>query len=585
MFSKRLLLALIVIAATAQVRLPVRVASVPPAPPGGGTLLTENDLTYLGAFKLPCGSPCNDGNSFDYAGYEAPSGMTYDPATDHLLLVGHQSYNRVGEISIPTPKTTTPASSLNTATLVKPLVDVLDGHLQDQAHGTYPFQHSNIGGLLLYGGRLIVSAYIYYDGGPASTTTSHFVANADISAASGSRYVSGPHTVGNTEAAWVGGPMGLIPSGWQAALGGPGMTSLSSVPTRGRTSNGPTMTVWDPDDTGISDPASATRLLGYFSSPNSFGGLISNACDKDANAAYTCVDREAGPLFPDGYDSVLYAGSHGDITNYCYGDGVSGGAPGNPSPANDSFFGSGSDASTSSDGLTITLPNFNTNQLSIGQTVVTLTSQTLPAMTSTQSAGIWQGSAVITGKGNSGAANAFVTVGAAFTGSLSSQAYAVGGHTCYDPHGVGSKGEHAYPIIYWVRFYDANDLADVKAGLIAYDAPRPYHTWTPSFSIEPANQHTIVASAIDTASNPQRVFFLQLFGNGSAPLVQVYSIPVPAPGPSPQATYREARARYRADRIAALHTERVASVARWTLASLLIGALLFVPVDKRRRIC
>ena len=80
----------------------------------------------------------------------------------------------------------------------------------------------------------------------------------------------------------------------------------------------------------------------------------------------------------------------------------------------------GSDASTSSDGLTVTLPSADLSDVSLGDVIKLGTSS-----------GLMFG--VITGIADSGETNASVTVSRAFTGSLSGQNYVIGGGARLNP--------------------------------------------------------------------------------------------------------------------------------------------------------
>lgn len=91
---------------------------------------------------------------------------------------------------------------------------------------------------------------------------------------------------------------------------------------------------------------------------------------------------------------------------------------------------------------------------------------------------------------------------------------------CLDPTG-GGKGDHAYPYEYRVWAYDANDLAAVRSGKVQPWDVKPYATWKPDLPFSVPNA-IIRGAAYDPASG--RIFLSQAWGDGSYPLIHVFSI-------------------------------------------------------------
>jgi hypothetical protein len=93
---------------------------------------------------------------------------------------------------------------------------------------------------------------------------------------------------------------------------------------------------------------------------------------------------------------------------------------------------------------------------------------------------------------------------------------------CSDPAMV-YKGTHAYPYVYQVWAYDANELLDVRNGRRqSYDV-EPYSTWTFNLPFETDNTHSIGGVAYDAANG--RLFLSQLAADKNAtPLVHVFRI-------------------------------------------------------------
>src|SRR5260221_3882356 len=212
-------------------------------------LLQATDLAYTGAFRVPAWA--GDANSFDYGG----TALAYWPAHNSLLMVGHAQYQRVAELAIPTVRNNvSTVGGLDRATYLQPLTDVLAGHIADVGSPS-----SLIGGLLPTSSALLVSDYIYYDG-LGLQNKSHFNTGLNFSALGP---VSGPYQVGDTQAGFVSGFITPIPAAWQATLGGTALTGNCCLSIISRTSYGPSVSVFNPGDVGVTSPVAATRVLGY----------------------------------------------------------------------------------------------------------------------------------------------------------------------------------------------------------------------------------------------------------------------------------------------------------------------------------
>lgn len=106
-------------------------------PPSGDSLpsdlVTPDDFTYLGAFRLP-----DDGErprTFEYGG----NAMTFNPANGTLFIMGHDRMpwgdlpdgNQVAEVSIPTPVNARVLDDLPTAEFHQGFHNVLAGQFHD----------------------------------------------------------------------------------------------------------------------------------------------------------------------------------------------------------------------------------------------------------------------------------------------------------------------------------------------------------------------------------------------------------------------------------------------------------------------
>lgn len=256
-------------------------------------LLSSSNLSYLGSFTLPSsdGSGTAQG-SFGYSG----QALSVTPEGT-LLLGGHTWYSTLCEVSIP--------AIGGTATVKQRCVDVTEGRLPQVDGGEIKY-----GGSLVDGGRLIVSAYAYYDA-DANQKLTHFASGTTL-ATSGD--VMGPVQVGTAGAGFVSGYMGLIPAEWHTSFGATALSGNCCIPIISRTSSGPALSVFNPGDVGNISPVPATQVLGY-----PLDRPLADA--KSKNALFTRADQIGGVAFPTGTRSVLFIGRHGAGTP-CYGEGA-----------------------------------------------------------------------------------------------------------------------------------------------------------------------------------------------------------------------------------------------------------------------
>ncbi len=96
---------------------------------------------------------------------------------------------------------------------------------------------------------------------------------------------------------------------------------------------------------------------------------------------------------------------------------------------------------------------------------------------------------------------------------------------CYDPVN-SSKGTHAYPYKPWVWAYDANNLLSVKSGQKKMWEIKPYSIW----GLDSYFGGTVQGASYDSATG--RIFVIEAFGDGSLPVVHVFTIGVASATPS-----------------------------------------------------
>lgn len=279
-----------------------------------GKLLQPSDFTYLGAFRVPksdLGGPQNQGLS--YGG----SVIAYNPINNSLYIVGHDHNQQVAEIGIPHIVNSSDINKLESATVLQKLVDITEGNrLNLKADGSpIKANGTKLGGLIIYGNKLLGSIYAYYDGGHQAVK-SHYISSLDLSK---SGDFTGIFEVGNKpspvpQAGFVGGYMTLIPAEWQTALGGKVLTGQSSISILGRTSSGPAAFAFDPDMLGPT-PAPATALLYYPIKHQTIGTYYTS------QTLYNKGSRHSGVVFPSGTRSVIFTGVQG-LGKACYGPGT-----------------------------------------------------------------------------------------------------------------------------------------------------------------------------------------------------------------------------------------------------------------------
>ena len=366
-------------------------------------LLHKQDLVYEGAFRVPGGG--SESSTFGYGG----TAIGYNPNNNSLFLTGHKNYQLSAEISIPAIVNSQNIGSLNTASILQSLRDATEGRRGQINPGDSNDQR--IGGHLVFGGKLYIAAFSYYDAS-GTQSRSHFVRPLNLSTTG---QVQGPVAVGSN-VHYTSAYMGLIPPEWQAALGGPALTGNCCRSIISNQSHGPSVWVFDPADVGSSSTAPATPLV-YYTSSNPLG-----PGETTQNPLFNLTTRVGGVIFPQGSRSVLFFGQHG-IGPYCYGD----------------------------------------------------------------------------------------------------------GSACGDP-ADDSKGTHAYPYVYQVWAYDANELLQVKNGSRQPWQVQPYDVWTFNVPFETNGEHDQGGATYDPSTG--RIFFAQSkYGSENLPLIHVFRVNVgPRPG-------------------------------------------------------
>jgi hypothetical protein len=103
---------------------------------------------------------------------------------------------------------------------------------------------------------------------------------------------------------------------------------------------------------------------------------------------------------------------------------------------------------------------------------------------------------------------------------------------CYDPAST-DHGVHAYPYVYQVWAYDANDLLSVKNGSTSQDQLRPTATWTFNLPFENStDKHLLGGTGFDAQNG--LVYLSQRYEDVNAnPIVHVFKVNGNVPTPDP----------------------------------------------------
>jgi len=263
----------------------VAVSPLPPPSPSGG-LLHKANLSYLGAFRVPAKNPDGSWVNYSNAGYA----LAFNPTNNSLFVVGNTL--GIGEISIPSLSSSSNLSDLKTASILQKEATVLN-------RVSNPDGDNRIGGLLVNQGKIIGTAYVYYDAN-ATATKSYFILSSTnvISSISGLYGVTGAPQIG-----YVAGYMCPIPSEFQSSLGATHLTGLADIPIISRSSSGPSAFGFDPTKL-----ANNTSVIPYLYYPV---GSELGPYEYYVSPIQNNTTQIAGIVFPSGTSSVLFFGNTG----------------------------------------------------------------------------------------------------------------------------------------------------------------------------------------------------------------------------------------------------------------------------------
>ena len=234
--------------------------------------------------------------------------IAYDTGSHSIFLVGHAHQQAVAEYLVPD---LTAGKDVTGLKMAQPAIQEFSTVLDRMPEGN-PENLNRIGGLARYDGRLLISAYEYYDG-PANNITTHLVLhNAHDLAGSD---ITGPLSFQGR--AHTAGWMSPIPDEWQKALGGPWLAGNSSgQPIIGRHSVGPSAFSFNPADMTTSNTVETKPLLD-FNLKNPLHKDLSNESGK--NDIWTHLSRAVHGFIPPGTRTYITLGhSGGHNSSVCY---------------------------------------------------------------------------------------------------------------------------------------------------------------------------------------------------------------------------------------------------------------------------
>ena len=278
------------------------------------------DLTYVGTFTVPDtdGTGTSEDNQFAYSAI----GVAGVAGPGKLFYACHaQRSARLGIVEVP--------AIGGTAKVVEPCQQMpnLGAVGSDQSPRF-------TGGAMVYNGRTLVDAYIYYDGAGQQANTHWY--GSSLSSMTGPVNVQANNVwltnVNGVQyrpkAGMMAGWMGLVPQEWRALMGGPAFTGQGAIAITSRSSFGPALSVFNPDDLGKTNPVPATMLIGYPDEHKDLGEWGAGPWGTSPISPYYSGADTLGTVFwPLGTRSVVSIGRHGtgmpEMNGMnCYGPGT-----------------------------------------------------------------------------------------------------------------------------------------------------------------------------------------------------------------------------------------------------------------------
>lgn len=293
--------------------------------------------TYLGAFRLPRETVRNVsprpnaypavGRDADYFGLGGRP-FAFDPYRQ-ALVIGTR-YSRATLVTIPEPRITQNNAELPFAQFIAAprssawFAD-LTNNTWNQISDDLTWDYKAQAGLLPWGpDRIVVAADTSYD---ANNVQRRGHRLSEWPPASLTNVVTSPwQTVGDAlKQGWTAGYMAPVPDAWRARLRGSAVTGSASLSIISRTSAGPALWSFDPEQLRLTHTVPATCLVGYPVGHRTLGEW------EQVNEVYGISTQVMGVMLID--DLAVFVGSTG-LGAPCYGSATSieaeAGQPGKP---------------------------------------------------------------------------------------------------------------------------------------------------------------------------------------------------------------------------------------------------------------
>jgi len=269
-------------------------------------LVYKNNLTYLGSFRVHNSyfdSPSVINESYAQAIAFDASG---NGGAGSIFILSSINRNTC-EINIPTSFAdgfATAYASLPEASIIQSAVNV--------SGWTAGYDFTGIYGQLIYNGNLIQSGGQVYT--PAAPLITHSKRSKSLSATVTTVTSLVTPSGGYGNGRYLSGPMCLIPSAWQTALGGKALTGWAGISVNGNSNKGPPAYAFDPDLIGTGNVTAQTLL--HYSNSLPLDAESQNPLDgEDAKGSQAPLWNSTsfgygvyGMTIPNGTDSLLYFG-------------------------------------------------------------------------------------------------------------------------------------------------------------------------------------------------------------------------------------------------------------------------------------
>lgn len=499
--------------------------------PLGGSQ-TADGLVYAGAFRVPqgqFGGTSFSSNPFVNAQYQV---MAFNPTSDSMFLGGFPAGSgsdskTIGEITIPALVISENINDLNTASVLQNPIDPSGGEFDAlKSDGSIPSAEARgiLGGIHVYNGKLMGTAWSYYDASASNGDRSHWTCDLDLTNFSGLHIVGTPVTNVNANGGYVGGYITEIPEPYATSLGYNIASGRVGGPIVSRSSIGPSLWGFDPSTFNFGTPATAKAFLTY-PEPSILGGYSDTP-----SLYYNRGTGIKGAVWHD--DSVWFFGNHGL--------GIEMNPDGTPaSSTQPSGYGYGTsnktEAKTAAEIVSGGVPHrcgFHTISVGEAEQGIACVYDPIDSSLGTHNYEFEFGAGhSLYGFGTSDWTQARTSAwlqANSPTGyqcgvtSMTEASIAAGDACNFVGAGSSAKGGSSYPSLYQVWKYSAQDILDVNSGAKAYNEiiPEVFNFDLPF--IDPTKRKQLAATAYDASK--KRVFILQSFGDGNYPVIHAFDI-------------------------------------------------------------